>query len=139
MSVVKDKGERNGLRIKVAKIEMIITDKKAQPLRCNVSVNDKITDQVRRLCYLGSYITEDGRSEEEIKKRICDAIQTRQRGVKTYVWAVLLYGSEAWTVSKKMEKKLEAAEMGCWRRLLKISWTELQTNEGVSHRMEAGR
>ena len=80
--------------------------KKTQVPLCNVRVNDKTIKQVRRFCYLGSYITENGRCTEEIKRRICEAkkafqqmrsiitnshlsIKTRQRAIKTYVWSVL--------------------------------------------------
>ena len=48
---------------------------------------------------------------------------------------MLLYGSEAWTLNKQMEKRIEAFEMWCWRRLLKISWTERISNEEVMRRM----
>ncbi|GFO14566.1 RNA-directed DNA polymerase from mobile element jockey [Plakobranchus ocellatus] len=43
---------------------------------------------------------------------------------KTYVWSVLLYGSECWTINKETEKKLEAVEMWFIRRMMRIAWTE---------------
>ena len=48
-----------------------------------------------------------------------------------YIWSILLYGAESWTLSKKMEEKLQAMEMWIWRRMLKISWTERKSNEEV--------
>ena len=89
---------------------------------------------------------------EEVKRRVCEAkksfqkmrslitnshisINTRRRIVKTYIWSMLLYGSEAWTLNKQMEKRIEVFEMWCWRRLLKISWTERISNEEVMRRM----
>ena len=147
---------KKGLTINVDKTEVMVISKKTQIPRCDVRVNDKSIKQVRRFCYLGSYITEDGRCTEEIKRRICEAkkafqkmkniitnshlsIKTRQRATKTYVWSVLLHGSEAWTINKPMEKRLEAFEMWCWRRLLKISWTERISNEEVLRRMGSER
>ena len=153
---MKEASEEKGLTINVDKTEVMVISKKTQVPRCDIRVNDKTMKQVRRFCYLGSYITEDGRCTEEIKRRICEAkkafqkmrniitnshlsIKTRQRAIKTYVWSVLLYGSESWTLSKQMEKRLEAFEMWCWRRLLKISWTERISNEEVLRRMGVER
>ena len=59
------------------------------------------------------------------------SLQTRVRAIKTYVWSTLLYGCEAWTVSKAMEQRLEAVEMWCWRRMLRISWTERRSNTNI--------
>ena len=42
-----------------------------------------------------------------------------------------VYGCETWTVSKVMERKLEAMEMWCWRRMLRVSWTERRTNVNI--------
>ena len=63
---------------------------------------------------------------------ICTA--TKIRVMKAYVWSVLLYGCECWTISKEMEKKLEAAEMWFLRRMLQISWTEKISNDEVTRR-----
>ena len=65
--------------------------------------------------------------------------KTRKRAVKTYIWSVLLYGCETWTVSKNLEKRLEAAEMWIWRRVLKIPWTARETNDAVLRRMDTKR
>ena len=149
--------ERHGsVQLNVDKTEVMVISKKTQVPRCDVRVNDRTIKQVRRFCYLGSYITEDGRCTEEIKRRTFEAkiafqkmrniitnshlsMKTRQRAVKTFMWSVLLYGSEAWRLNKRMEERLEAFEMWCWRRLLKISWTERISNEEVLRRMNVER
>ena len=59
--------------------------------------------------------------------------------VKTYIWSVLLYGCETWTISRSMEKRLEAAEMWMWRRVLNVSWTERVRNERILERMGTER
>ena len=56
---------------------------------------------------------------------------TKTRILKTYIWSVLLYGCECWTINKVMERKLEAAEMWFIRRMMRISWTDKKTNESV--------
>ncbi|GFS22483.1 retrovirus-related Pol polyprotein [Elysia marginata] len=56
---------------------------------------------------------------------------TKVKVLKAYVWSVLIYGSECWTISKEMEKCLLAVEMWFLRRNFRISWTEKKTNEEV--------
>ena len=104
--------KEKGLTVNVDKTEVMVNSKKTRVPRCSVGVNDEVMKQVRRFCYLGSYITEDGRCIEEIKRRTCEAknalqkirniltnshqsVKTKQRAVKTFVGSVLLYGSEA--------------------------------------------
>ena len=134
---------------------MVITKKQETP-RCSLYVDGKQLKQVNNFIYLGSKITEDARADMEIKRRISEAkraldkmrqtitnnhlsIKTRKRAVKTYIWSVLLYGCETWTISKNMEKRLEAAEMWIWRRVLKIPWTDRVTNDAVLRRMGTHR
>ena len=51
--------------------------------------------------------------------------------MKCYVWSILLYGLEAWTLKVSTMNKIEAFEMWCYRRILKIPWTDRVTNEDV--------
>ena len=102
--------------------------------------------------YLGNYITENGKCDTEIKRRIGLAretfdrlgknlkhqkmsMSTRMRVLQCYV----LYGCECWTISGAMEKKLEAAEMWFMRRMQRISWTDRVTNEEVLQRVGTER
>ena len=48
--------------------------------------------------------------------------------LRAYIWSVLLYGFESWTLKKDTERRLEAAEMWFIRRILRVSWTERKTN-----------
>ena len=87
---------------------------------------------------MGSIIREDGRCDSEIRRRIGIAknafqklekvlkdrrmtVETKGRALDCYVNSILLYGSECWTVSTQMEKRLEATEMLFYRRMLRIS------------------
>jgi hypothetical protein len=100
------------------------------------------------LSYLGNTVTWDGKSTADIKRRIAQAkraftmkrqllcskkieLQTRKQYVKTFVWSVALYGSKAWTIRKIDQKRLEALETWCWRRMLKSKWTDKIRNEEV--------
>ena len=63
----------------------------------------------------------------------------KMRTLKTYIWSVLLYGCECWTISNNIEKKLDATEMWFLRRLMRISWTDRKTNEEVLQLAETKR
>ena len=66
-------------------------------------------------------------------------MEVRLRLLKYYVWSILLYGCEAWTISKRMQEKLEATEMWFLRRMLRISWNDKITNAAVLRRAGTGR
>ncbi|GFO26776.1 UDP-glucuronosyltransferase 2a1-like [Plakobranchus ocellatus] len=57
--------------------------------------------------------------------------ETRKRALKCYIELVLMYGCEAWTISKQIQNKLEATEIWFLRRMLRIPWTAKKTNERV--------
>ena len=93
-------------------------------------------------------MTSDGKCMSEIQRRLTTAkvsfkklspiltnrnikMDTKNRVLKAYVWSVLLYGCECWTISNNIQKKLEAIEMWFLRRVLKISWTEKRSNQEV--------
>ncbi|GFO45433.1 RNA-directed DNA polymerase from mobile element jockey [Plakobranchus ocellatus] len=59
------------------------------------------------------------------------SIKTRKRALQCYIEPVLMYGCEAWTISKQIQNKLEATEMWFLRRMLRIPWTAKKTNERV--------
>ena len=96
-------------------------------------------------------ITADGKCDLEIRMLIemaNDALQklgsilknnklsttTKIRMLNCYVFSILTYGSECWTISQGMEKRIEAVEMWFLRRMMRISWSERMTNEVVLER-----
>ena len=145
---VKTDSEEKGLNINAAKTKVMVFTKDQQPPNVVLMCNNKQAEQVNSFNYLGSTVTSDARCMKEIKKRINLAkqsfismkpmltnrklsIKTRKRLIKTHVWSVLLYGAESWTISGTMKRRLEAIEMWLWRRMLRIPWTDLKTNEEV--------
>ena len=113
-----------------------------------IEIEGQRLDQVRSFRYLGSTITENATSEQEIKNRIGHAtsamvklsavwglkgisLKNRMKISKAIAWATLLYGCESWTLSQKSINKLKAFEMKCYRRMLNITWKERKTNEFV--------
>uniref|UniRef100_A0A670IS25 Uncharacterized protein n=1 Tax=Podarcis muralis TaxID=64176 RepID=A0A670IS25_PODMU len=102
-------------------------------------------EAVRDFTFLGSMITADGDSSHEIKRRLLlgrramtglDSIlrsrdvtlPTKVRIVKTMVFPVVMYGSESWTIKKADCRRIDAFELWCWRRLLRVPWTARRSN-----------
>ena len=148
LTTVAEASESKGLQLNAKKTEcMVISKRPAVPL-CNISCNGQQIKQVNTFNYLGSTITPDAKCDTEIKKRLAlsketftkmkpiftnrnISLKTKMNALRAYVWSVLLYGCECWTLIKDLEKKLEAAEMWFIRRIMKVSWTERKTNEEV--------
>ena len=96
----------------------------------------------------GSKITADGDCSHEIKRRLLlgrnvitnlDSILksrditllTKVHLVKTMVFPVVMYGCESWTVKKAEWRRIDAFELWCWRRLLKLPWTARRSNQSI--------
>ncbi|CAG9834914.1 unnamed protein product, partial [Diabrotica balteata] len=122
----------------------------------NIRVNNKNIQKVPKFRYLGSWITEDLDPNIEIRSRIEQArtaftnmrtflsnsslnLTLRYRFVKCYIYSILLYGVETWTIKANVINRLEAFEMWVFRRLLKIPWTDHTTNVEVLNRMDRER
>ena len=96
----------------------------------------------------GSKITADGDCSHEIKRYLLlvrksmtnlDSIfksrditlLTKVRLVKAMVFPVVMYGCESWTVKKAECRRIEAFELWCWRRLLRVPWTARRSNQSI--------
>jgi hypothetical protein len=66
-------------------------------------------------------------------------LELRKKLVKCYVWSIALYGAETWTLRAVDQKHVESFEMWCWRRMEKISWTDLVRNGEVLLRVKEQR
>lgn len=103
---------------------------------------------VQRYTYLGSTISNVGGCEDEIKRRCAitrSAVErlgkiwkdrritknTKVRLMKSLVFPIFLYGAETWSLKLQDRRKIDALEMWCWRRLLKIPWTAFRTNKSI--------
>ena len=99
---------------------------------------------MRDFIFLGSKITEDGDYSHEIKRCLflgrkamtnLDSIlksrditlPTKVHLVKAMVFPVVMYGCESWTIKKADRRRIDAFEV-CWRRLLRVPWTERRSN-----------
>ena len=67
------------------------------------------------------------------------SIPLRTRLLQCYIWPIVLYGCEAWTIKEDIRKRIEAFEMWTYRRMLSISWTQKVTNAEVLRRVGQNR
>ena len=98
--------------------------------------------------FLGSTITVDGDCSHEIKRCLLlgrkamtnlDSIlksrditlPTNVGLVKAVVFPVVMYGSESWTIKKAEHQRVDAFELWCWRRLLRVPWTARRSNQSI--------
>ena len=58
-------------------------------------------------------------------------MSTKVRLVKAMVFPVVMYGCESWTVKKAEHQRIDAFELWCWRRLLRVPWTALRSNQSI--------
>ena len=98
--------------------------------------------------FLGSKITADGDCGHEIKRRLLLAriimtnldrilksrditLPTKVHLVKAMFFPVVMYGCESWTTKKAECQKIDAFELWCWRRLLRVPWTARRSNQSI--------
>ena len=108
-----------------------------------------------RLYLGGSKITADGDYSHEIKRHLLlgrkvmrnlDSIfknrditlPTKVRLVKAMVFTVVMYGCESWTVKKAERRRIDAFELWCWRRLLRVRWTARRSNQSILKEINPG-
>ena len=111
-----------------------------------INVDGEQLESVDNFVYLGSRIDADGKSNPDIRRRIAIAIfklntmaplwksqstELKWRALKACIFPVAIYGCEAWTISRTDEKNITSFEMKCYRKILRISWTERKTNASV--------
>ena len=107
------------------------------------------------IIFLGSKITADGDCTHEIKRRLLlvrkvmtnlDSIlksrditlSTKLNLVKAMVFPVIMYGYENWMVKKAEHQRIDAFELWCWRRLLRVPWTERRSNQSILKEISPG-
>ena len=111
--------------------------------------------QCQTLFWGGSKITADGDCSHEMKRRLLlgrkvmanqDSIlksrditlPTKVRLVKAMVFPVVMYGYESWTVKKAEHQRIDAFELWCWRRLLRVPWTARRSNQSILKEISPG-
>ena len=118
-------------------------------------IDGETVETVSDFIFLGSKITADGDYSHEIKRRSLlgrkvtsnlDSIfkspditlLTKVRLVKAMVFPVVMYGCESWTVKKAAHQRIDAFELWCWRRLLRVPWTARASNHSILKEISPG-
>ena len=111
--------------------------------------------QCQTLFFGGPKITADGDCSHEIKRHLLlgrkvmtnlDSIfksrditlPTKVHLVKAMVFPVVMYGRESWTVKKAEHRRIDAFELWCWRRLLRVPWTARRYNQSILKKISPG-
>ena len=111
--------------------------------------------QCQTLFWGGSKITADGDCSLEIKRRLLlgrkvvtnlygilksrdITLSTKVRLVKAMVFPVVTYGCESWTVKNAECRRINAFELWCWRRLLRVPWTARRSNQSILKKISPG-
>ena len=118
-------------------------------------IDGETVETVTDFIFLGSKITADGDCSHEIKRHLLlgrkvmtnlDSIlksrditlPTKVRLVKATVFPVVMYGCESWTIKKAKHGKVDAFELWCWRRLLRVPWTARRSNQSIVKEISPG-
>ena len=105
--------------------------------------------------FMGSKITADGDCSHEVKRRLLlgmkvmtnldNILKSRDitlpaqvRLVRAVVFPVVMYGCESWTVKKAEHRGIDAFELWCWRRLLRVPWTARRSNQSILKEISLG-
>ena len=111
-------------------------------------IDGETVETVADVLFLGSKITTDGDCSHEIKRRLLlgrnvmtnlesilksrdITLSTKVRLVKAMVFPVVMYGCESWTIKKAEGRRIDAFELWCWRRLLRVPWTARRSNQSI--------
>ena len=132
---VKVESEKVGLKLNIQKMKIM-----ASSHITSWEIDGETGETMSDFIFLASKITADGDCSHEIKRRLflgrkvmtnLDSIfksrdmtlPTKVRLVKAMVFPVVMCGCESWTVKKAEHRRIDAFELWCWRRLLRVPWT----------------
>ena len=147
---VKVESEKVDLKLNIQKTK-IMTSGPITPWEVDGETVEIVSDFI----FGGSQITTDGDCSHEIKRHILlgrkvithlDSIlksrditlPTKVRLVKAMFFPVVIYGCESWTVKKAEHQRIDAFELWCWRRLLRVPWTARRSNQSILKEIRPG-
>ena len=147
---VKEESEKVSLKLNIQKTKIMASG----PIT-SWEIDGEQWKQWLTLFWGDSKITADGDCSHEIKRRLLlgrkvmtnlDSIlksrditlPTKFRLVKAMVFPVAMYGCESWTVKKAKHQRIDAFELWCWRRLLRVPWTARRSNQSIVKEISPG-
>ena len=140
---VKEQSEKAGLKLHIQKTKVM-----ACSPTTSWQIDGETMEIVTDFIYLGSKITADGDCSHEIKRHLLlgrkamtnldSVLKSRNLTLPTKVWIVeamvfliVMYGCERWTIKKAKHRRIDAFELWCWRRLLRVPWTARRSNQSI--------
>ena len=140
---VKEESETVGLKLNIQKTKIMASG----PIT-SWETDGETMETVRQYILGGSKITADGDCSHEIKRHLLlgrkamtnwDSIlksrditlPTKVRLVKAMVFSVVMYECESWTIKKAEHRRIDAFELWCWRRLLRVSWNARGSDQSI--------
>ena len=140
---VKQESKKPALKFNIQKIK-IMASSPITPWQTDEETMETVTDFI----FLGSKITADGDCSHELKrhrllgKKVMTNLDSKLKStditlltkvclVKAMVFPVVMYGCESWTINKAECRRIDAFELWCWRRLLRVPWTERGSNQSI--------
>ena len=147
---VKEESENVSLKLNIQKTKIMASG----PI-ISWQIDGETVETVADFILGGSKITADGECSHEIKRHLLlgrkvmtnlDSIlksrhitfSTKVRLVKAMVFPVVMYGCESWTVKKAECRRIDAFELWCWRRLLRVPWTARRSNLSILKEISLG-
>ena len=144
------KSEKAGLKLNIQKVKIMASG----PIT-SWEIDGETVETVADFTFWGSKITADGDCSHEIKRRLLfgrkvmtnlDSIlksrdvtlPKKVHLVKAMVFPVIMYGCESWTVKKAAHERIDAFELWCWRRLLRVPWTARRSNQPILMEISPG-
>ena len=147
---VKEENEKAGIKLTILKTKIMAS----HPITSWQIVGETV-ETVTDFILGGSKIMTDGNCSHEIKRHLLlerkaltnlDSVlkskditlPTKFRLLKAMVFLVVMYGCESWTVKKAEHRRINAFELWCWRRLLRVPWTARRSNQSILKEISPG-
>ena len=147
---MKEESEKVGLKLNIQETKIMASG----PIN-SWEIDGETVETVADFIFLVSKITADGDCSHEIKRRLLlgrkvminldSILKSRDitlpikiRLVKAMVFPVIMYGCESWTVKKAECQRIDAFELWCWRRLLRVPWTARRSNQSILKEISPG-
>ena len=147
---VKEESKKIGLKLNIQETKIMASS----PI-ISWEIDGEKVETVADFIFLGSKITADGDCSHEIKRRLLlgrkfmtnlDSIlksrditlSTKVRLVKAMVFPVVMYACESWIIKNADRQRINAFELWCWRRLLRVPWTARRSNQSILKEISPG-
>ena len=147
---VKEESEKAGLKLNIQNTKIMVSGP-VTSWQIDGETMEKVTD----FLFLGSKITADGDCSHEIKRCLLlgrkamtnlgsrlksrdITLTTKVCIVKAMVFPVVMYGCESWTIKEAECLRINAFEVWCWRRLLRVPWTARRVNQSILKEVSPG-